>query len=258
MKITVTLLLLLSTCLEVLAVKPGGCGCTNCENNANQRQKVSGAQNETAPFNAIAHLYRTKAILGTAVLGTVSFVNNTFLLGSAHYIKAPKLIKSLTLERYNAAGEITRLVLAKGEFTIIPNKQHRRLRNDATVIAVKDPAKLRKFFGSTFSLQDYSQLKPAAESEAHVTGYPCDMGGSLVEKHCSVADLKPTTDGQVIGYPVCTCKGDSGAPLWIEKDGKYYLIGIHHGGGENDPDLKHLNAASLISGNLLQWILDPY
>ena len=54
-----------------------------------------------------------------------------------------------------------------------------------------------------------------------------------------------------------SCTGDSGAPIWVKLNEKYYIIGIHHGGNENNQDFLSLqyNVASAFSDKSIDWII---
>lgn len=229
--------------------------CTGDSTLKNNRRIVNIEEMQSTPFGAIAQLYRTKVC--TKVLGTVSFVNDSFLLGSAHYIHAKKLINKIKLKRRNETGKEIEITFKRGEFEIIPNLNHNVSRFDFTVIKVKDISKLQEFFKGSFNIATYNSLASLAIDSVHLTGYPFDYKGLLIEKASKFSSLKIGSDEEIIGYPMFSCSGDSGAPLWVNFNDKYYLIGVHHGGNENNLDFTPLqyNVASVISDTSLGWIL---
>ncbi len=238
-----------------LVVKSGNI-CTGDSTLKNNRRIVNIEEMQSAPFGAIAQLYRTKVL--TKVLGTVSFVNDSFLLGSAHYIQAKKLINKITLKRKNETDKTIEVTFKKDEFEIIPNINHNVIRFDFTVIKVKNIRKLQEFFKGSFNLATYNSLESLPIDSVHLTGYPYDDSLSrLIEKASNFSTLKVGSDKEIIGYPMFSCSGDSGAPLWVKYNDKYYLIGVHHGGNEGNLDFTRLqyNVASVISDTSLGWIL---
>ena len=65
----------------------------------------------------------------------------------------------------------------------------------------------------------------------YVTGYPADKkeNGNAVMYFCKGKTTGFSTDG-IYAHNADTFQGESGSPIYIKKNGKYYVIGVHASG----------------------------
>ena len=90
-----------------------------------------------------------------------------------------------------------------------------------------------------------------------MTGFPCDYNGDKkIDKQAPKPTLKMDSLGKLIGYPMYTCTGDSGAPLWFNENGRFYLIGVHHGGnaGHRDYENTDYNISVYFNKEVIEWV----
>ena len=57
----------------------------------------------------------------------------------------------------------------------------------------------------------------------NISGYPGERGGREQLKMSGVGECQ----GPLLKYDIDTTGGQSGSPVWIVKDNKYYVIGVH-------------------------------
>src|SRR5438552_6512505 len=113
---------------------------------------------------------------------------------------------------------------------------------DYAVIELKEPAGAKKapilsndflyFWGSreggdntNLEVLDAAQV---AGRTAYTAGYPADLGGGT--RPYSTSSMLSGVDirgrAEIMNYDADGCPGQSGSPVWIERDGKRYLVGI--------------------------------
>ena len=61
--------------------------------------------------------------------------------------------------------------------------------------------------------------------------------------------------GRSMVHAVDTCGGQSGAPVWLQRDGKYYLVGVHTG-GVGLTSGSRANHAVRVTGEMIQQVND--
>ncbi len=62
--------------------------------------------------------------------------------------------------------------------------------------------------------------------------------------------------GNMIGLPICVCNGESGGPIWIKNQNRYYILGVHQGSKAIEQGFKNpnLNIAVFINDDVSKWI----
>jgi V8-like Glu-specific endopeptidase len=112
--------------------------------------------------------------------------------------------------------------------------------------------KLKKSFetiGDCFELVLYSDTIKDDDT-IHITGYPGDKqtvkDGSLWDK--SVKARRIDSEGNILKYDMYTYEGDSGAPIWVKKGNKYFVVGIHNTG------FKTYNGGAKVTQTMLDFL----
>lgn len=261
--VTVFFCLLLTTLANAQQI-PNECGqCDDCGEDCgpyrlvSSRTKVLGNQLLAKPFNNVLHIGVKRFGMGET-WGTVSFVDNSTLITAQHVLLERKLIRYIELCAPTPTGD-NWITLYKDDFDIYFYQASFNTNTDVALIRIRNKDKLQKLYRGHFSLAILPNLTPA--TKINLTGFPCDMAGgypapdTLSTKSCIAKDLLYNSDKTLVGYPMFTCTGDSGSPLWYEKDGINYVVGIHHGGNEDREGFQQtdVNISVLINKSIMEW-----
>lgn len=78
--------------------------------------------------------------------------------------------------------------------------------------------------GAEFQVDD--KVIPQIGEELFLGGYP---GGTISDAHTLHVGKGKVVDINLnlMTYDVLTAKGNSGGPVWLKRDNKYYLVGVH-------------------------------
>lgn len=199
----------------------------NCVLDSNNREEITQALNEN---NFIAHIeiYRNR---GRKFDATVSFISPNVIVGAGHsfrerwYSKIDSM-KIFIGQRNNETGEnifIAKHTFKRKDIKTWVHKKFQRWGNpdfDFAIIALN-----KNIVDQYFELATFSEIKDNIESVT-INGYPGDKGNIELWTKSSLIE-NVTEKENVLLYDMFTSKGDSGAPVWNEKNGKYQLIGIH-------------------------------
>lgn len=175
---------------------------------------------------------------------------NDSVLITAHHNLVRKA--HITRIRYQIDGK--NVELRKKDFKIIYYQKNLNTKTDIAVIKITNTSKIVNR-ENKFEIDE--KVISNINDSAFLTGYPCDYSGKkMLNKSTPSSLLKISSDSKLIGYPLYTCTGDSGAPLWVELNGKYYLIGIHHGGNEGIVDFKdtQYNVSVYLNTAVIKWL----
>jgi V8-like Glu-specific endopeptidase len=257
-----TFLLLLTTMVAGIAVgqrplfrKDLGCGPEYAMKN---RQDIVGPLSEQAPYNGIVHIGKNNG----EDWGTGSFISDSVLITARHVALG---LRNLELIQYTATG-IHDIYFRSSEYEVIYDRAHRHsINHEVALIRFKDKSKIKPLVHTIFLLRNYMELWPSIQSDVYLTGYPFDKADAnqnrkpfvvdtLADKHIVKDSLQFSDDHTMVGYPLYTCSGDSGAPLWVRIGNSYYIIGIHYGyapGWVQDTDY---NLSTLINKPEMDWI----
>jgi V8-like Glu-specific endopeptidase len=228
--------------------------CTSCgpEGLENTRENIDNLKELEDPYNGIFHLRVTRFFFSTNV-STASFLDNDLVITANHNLMYSPFITKI--EFY-----------LNGEWIKI-NKRHLKIYHyhkslfhkkikDIAVIKIKNLNALKDVKHTNFILQDYDDIENKENLDFHLTGFPCDRPNILVDKKTISTELSINNTNKIIGYKkLYTCTGDSGAPLWFEINGKYYLTSIHHGGNDIGVfENESINLGIKINADLINWI----
>ncbi|MBL6448517.1 trypsin-like serine protease [Fulvivirga sp. 29W222] len=108
---------------------------------------------------------------------------------------------------------------------------------------------LGKVAGGHFDLAEYESTGSASD-DVFITGYPADLQaikeGSLWNKGSKKECV--TTSENYLTYGIYTHKGDSGAPVWMKVNDKYYVVGIHNTG------YKTCNGGTKVTEDVIDYV----
>lgn len=198
------------------------------------------------PYQYVCHLF-VKRRWGGAFPSTGFYIGENKIVTAGHSVGEyrPILknkIRSVEIRLFEYFDDekdyrvTARMSIPRSEIEVI--KAHPKFKGkgmksrvyDYGVIKLKSDT-LSKVLNDSYVIGEFNDFGNP-DDEIHITGYPGDRQwikeGSLWDKH----DLKKniTDSKNYLTYGIYTYKGDSGAPIWLEKNGKFYVIGIHNTG----------------------------
>lgn len=106
----------------------------------------------------------------------------------------------------------------------------------------------------------FDRVDPSAITTVHVAGWGSDpcvqaIGGTYPALVEATGTARPTASTErVLGYDADTCGEQSGGPVWIESDGAFTFVGVHHGGWMFEGT--QLNGAMRLTREMLNAIDD--
>jgi len=225
-------------------------GCKNpCGPKEKREERIilNANQSSIAPYSYIIH--QTFNRVSGDFSSTSSFVAPNVLITAHHNVVRKYLINGITF--YNPLDHSQTIYFKKSEFKIYTYKNKLHILSDVAVIVFKDPKKIAPYYKGHFKFNEISNIDTNAE--AHLTGFPCDISDTKIDKKDFVKNLLTSNSYNFIGYNMFTCTGDSGAPLWVIHDNEPTIIGIHHGGNEGYIDNCY-NISTRINADILKWI----
>lgn len=213
-----------------------------------ERILIQDEIDKTGPFNSIVKLGVKKWYNG-GYYGSASFLDDNTIITAQHNVIRKSHITRIS---YTLNGQL--IQLRKKDCEIYYYKKKLFYKTDVAIIKITNPDKI-------YPVKTKFEIEPnileKAESEIHLTGFPCDYSGKeKVNKKGNKSALKIDSSKKLIGYPFYTCTGDSGAPLWFFTDEKHYLIGIHHGGNEGNIEYENTdyNVSVFLNNDVIDWI----
>lgn len=230
----------------------------------NTRSFVESEVLNSKPYNSIVHI-NVRGIKKS--WGTATFIDESTLITARHVVDKWLLNKIVVYKNIFEQGKIKTIevTLDKKDITIknAPTKKGSYFSDDISLIVLSETGrnKLKSIYSGSIEVTNYKLLDLNPDELVTLTGYPVDLAESgmdhsdiLSNKSTSFKELIFPKEYELVGYPLFTCSGDSGAPLWVKVKDKYYVIGIHHGGPEGVKDFKptELNASALIPA--IDWI----
>lgn len=242
---------------------PDDCGaCKDCKNDCgpfeaiNLREVIRGDNLKSAPYNGIIHI-GVKRLGQSPRYSTASFIGKNLLLTANHNVMSSKFIVNIEFCLV-LNGQDQWITLKKSDFEILHFTKKHDKWNDVALIKLKNTNFLKNTNYTIFRTANIDDLKPAENIFYHLTGFPCDKPDILVDKKTQKKGLEFDTTNTIISYSnLFTCTGDSGAPLWIEKDNTFYILGIHHGGDDINafPEKDQTNVSRKLTSDILKWII---
>ncbi len=209
---------------------------------------LNDSLNSVSPYNYIIH-QDFKRYSGT-FSSTSSFIAPNVLLTAHHNVVRSFLIRGITF--HNPKNHEETIYFKKKEFKIYTFKNKLNTLTDIAIIVFEDAKKIAPFYNGHFAVNDVANIKDN-NLDAHLTGFPCDIANTKIDKKTKVSSLYTNENLSLIGYNMFTCTGDSGAPLWVIENNVPTIIGIHHGGNEGYME-GCFNISARINKSVLQWI----
>lgn len=124
----------------------------------------------------------------------------------------------------DGAGHIDHFT--RSSIAVVPGYHWDDFQRDTAIIHVANPPP------AAFEVAaDDLQLQKG--DEVHLSGFPGDGYTPNGEFLFSAAGKIVAVDPTFIVYAITTATGNSGGPVWIEKDGRFIVVGVHVSGAGN-------------------------
>jgi V8-like Glu-specific endopeptidase len=226
----------------------------NCDNPCGPIEKIQDriivgeSMASLEPYNFVIH--QTFNRFFGKFSSTSSFIAPNVLITAHHNVRRKGLIKGITF--YNPLDHQQTIYFKKKEIEIYFYKSKLGVATDIAIIIFKNKLKIAPFYFGCFQLQSIENIT-STKQQVHLTGFPCDISNTKVDKSDSFVNILPHETKPLLGYNMFTCTGDSGAPLWIIENNNPTILGIHHGGNEGYFNNCY-NIAAKIDSNVINWI----
>jgi V8-like Glu-specific endopeptidase len=228
--------------------------------------KVLDSTANSYPFNCLVHI-ETNRKYGVARVakwkadwGTGTFISDDCILTAHHVLLYPTWLKEIKLANpHPATKEDKWVTFNENDFQLNFYKPYRSqgnyeaISNDIAILKITNKEKLKQIYKANIpctKINDSTEVQ-----QFHLSGYPSYFAASkghydtLITRTASNKDVNITTDSNFIFYPLFSCSGDSGAPIWVVKNSTAYVVGVHHGGYDDTH-----NEAVRLDDDMLRWI----
>jgi V8-like Glu-specific endopeptidase len=216
---------------------------------------------KSAPFNKILHLsFKRKNDIKH--YGTASFVSKDLLMTARHVVAFQEILEYIELNIPSSKNQWVRL--DKKDYEIYCYTEHFKKReDDIALLRIINKQKLKQLYSGHFEVAD--SISSTMNNDVNLTGFPfikfainSTAPDTLVNRSLPYNLLELNTSKTLVGLPICTCSGDSGAPIWISSGDQYFILGVCEGSGSNDKELglknPNLNIGILINNDVVKWI----
>lgn len=177
------------------------------------------------PYTAICSL-RIRSSSGKTYMGTGFFISSRILLTAGHCVYIhddngwPESIEVIPGRDKNEKpfGSVV-----ADQFMSFDDWIENRDRNfDMGVIILPEDCPFGKKVG-WFGCKTFLDEKEYMGKTFNISGYPGEKGGREQWKMSGEGE----SQGPLLKYDIDTTGGQSGSPVWIVNDNKYYVIGVH-------------------------------
>ncbi|WP_437875625.1 trypsin-like serine peptidase [Sorangium sp. So ce513] len=223
--------------LIALGVAASACSTTglpvvNTQGIAENRQ--SRVKEVTPPQDAACRLQviRKKAwLFRSSYFSSGAHIGSGIILTAGHnlYSSTFSVVDDVSVEcgvteHKDGAGRVSQF--KRSSIAVLPGYDWKDFPRDIAIIRVPHPP------AATFEVApDDLQLKKG--EEVHLSGFPGDgyteNGEFLFTARGKIVEVTP----EFIVYAITTATGNSGGPVWMEKDGRFLVVGVHVS-GEDD------------------------
>lgn len=240
---------------------PANLSCFNCDS-SNVGEDIFEIQElSLRPFDNIFQM-SVKYDGGIRRYSTISFISENCMVTNRHCLEYFDKIELIEVGKLSGT-KVKWFVFDKSDFEILYyGSTFSSFDYDLALIKINNTNKLKKIFKSSFSLMKKDLFEKC--QVVKVSGYPfikfainSKAPDTLVCRSIEYDQVEFNKNRTMIGYPLCTCPGDSGAPIWFEYGSKFYIIGIHQGSrsGEKGFINRQLNVGIFFNDDVTDWIL---
>ncbi|MGI8952267.1 MAG: trypsin-like serine peptidase [Chitinophagaceae bacterium] len=216
-----------------------------------------------APYNKILHL-GVKRYNDIEHFCTVYFITDNLLITTRHCINNNDLINYIELCLPSIKKDKW-IKLDSNEYKIYYYSENFSSRDkDIALIKITDKQKLKLLYEGNFEIADsVLWIKKNMIYQVKTAGFPCDKFSINSRSFDTLVVSSTNTDSIIIndnqtlmGYAMCSCPGDSGAPIWIQTDEHYYIIATSQGSAPGVSGFEDMNSnvGVLINDNIKNWI----
>ena len=155
------------------------------------------------------------------------------------------------------------IILNKSDFEIhYYSDTFKQFDHDLAIIKILNKTKLKSIYNYSFKVNNMDI--PIDQTTIFLAGYPfkkfsfnSTLPDTLVCRTTTFSQLEFNQSKMMMGYPLCTCPGDSGAPIWVELNDSFYILGIHQGSRSKEKGFSNalLNVGVFFTPEVISWIL---
>ncbi len=213
-----------------------------------------------SPFNRILHLsFKRKDDINR--YGTACFISKDLLITARHCVDQEKSLEYLELNLPSLTNNWVRL--NKKDYKIYYYTELFNKREyDIALIKVINKQKLSILYHGHFNIVDSPKII-ISNCDVSVSGFPSNKFAinsaapdTLVNRKLSAELIEFNSSNNMIGYPTCTCNGDSGAPIWVKNGNEYFIVGVHCGPASKEEGFVNLNlnVGVFLGSEVSKWI----
>lgn len=214
----------------------------------NRQHKVESI---APPLDAACRLQvvRKKAgMFSSSYFSSGAHIGGGVILTAGHNLHSSTLsvVKDVSVEcgvtkHKDGAGHIEHFM--RSSIAVVPNYDWEDFPRDTAIIRIPNPP------AAAFEVAA-DDLRLQKGDEVHLSGFPGDgytpNGELLFSATGKIVEIDPT----FIVYAITTATGNSGGPVWIEKDGRFIVVGVHVSGAGN------IGTARRVSQSILKSLRD--
>jgi len=215
---------------------------------------------KSAPFNKILHL-SFKRNNDVIHYGTTSFVTKDLLVTARHCVDNQENLEYIELGLPSLKNKWVRL--NKNDYKIYYYTElFNKSEYDISLVRIINKQKLKLLYYGNFEIED-SLNNIIRECDINISGFPFNKFAinstapdTLVNRRLSSTLAEYNGGNTMIGYPLCTCSGDSGGPIWTRKENRYFIIGVNQGSKSHQEGFlnPNLNIGVYINNKVVEWI----
>ncbi len=183
------------------------------------------------PLGAVCRLnvIRKKVCSSATYFSSAAYIGNGVVLTAGHNLHSMlgDSVESVGIEcgvteRHASAGQL--VGFTRGDVAISPEYHFKFYPQDSALLRVPPAAAAGAFEVAP------DDLPLAAGDDVHIAGFPGDgYTGHGEFLFAGVGKVLKVTDLYIL-YGIETTTGNSGGPVWVERDGHFYLVGVHISG----------------------------